>query len=206
MNKLPVAALLVCAFLSFSFNKKDPAPAVSKARTISKSLAFPVAGKKSNIGSFWGDVRDGGRRKHKGIDIFAKKGTPVVAISDGIIVSKGSTPRGGKILWLRSFSNPWLVYYAHLDQHKVKQGQVVKKGQVLGTVGNTGNARYTPAHLHFGIYSWAGAVNPLPYVKYSPKVPLEQLAAAKKTASSRSKATQRKTVTQPAARKVVAVR
>ena len=206
MNKLPILALITCAFISFSFNKKDPARAVSKSRTISKSLAYPVAGKRSNIGSFWGDVRDGGKRKHKGIDIFARKGTPVVAISDGIIVSKGSTPRGGKILWLKSFSNPWLVYYAHLDQHKVKRGQIVKKGQVLGTVGNTGNARYTPSHLHFGIYSWAGAINPLPYVKYSPKVPVQQLASSRKAASSRSKSTQRKSVTPPAARKVVAVR
>ncbi|HYE54614.1 MAG TPA: M23 family metallopeptidase, partial [Chitinophagaceae bacterium] len=45
-----------------------------------------------------------------------------------------------------------------------------KKGQIIGTVGNTGNARTTPPHLHFGIYTWRGAINPLPYVKYSPKV------------------------------------
>jgi murein DD-endopeptidase MepM/ murein hydrolase activator NlpD len=205
MNKLPIAALLISALLSFSFTKKDPTPAVSKSRAISKSLAFPVAGKKNNIGSFWGDVRDGGKRKHKGIDIFAKKGTPVVAVSDGIIVSKGTTPRGGKILWLRTFDQPWVVYYAHLDKHKVHTGQFVKKGQVLGTVGNTGNARYTPAHLHFGIYSWAGAINPLPYVKYSPRVPLQQLAAAKKSLASGAKSTRSKAV-KPSLKKVVAAR
>lgn len=171
MKKLPFAALLLCALVSFSFVSKPSLPKVSKA------LVFPVAGKRSNIGSFWGDERDGGKRKHKGIDIFARKGTPVVAITDGIRVEKGTTPRGGKILWLRPFGYPWAVYYAHLDQHKVKRGQIVKKGQVLGTVGNTGNARYTPSHLHFGIYSFVGAVNPLPYVKHSPKIELTKKRA-----------------------------
>ena len=181
MKKLPVAILMLCALVSFSFVSKPPSVKVSK------SLVFPVAGKRSNIGSFWGDVRDGGKRKHKGIDIFARKGTPVVAIADGIIIEKGTTPRGGKILWLRPFGHSWAVYYAHLDQHKVKRGQIVKKGQVLGTVGNTGNAKYTPAHLHFGIYSWVGAVNPLPYVKHSPKVDIPKAVVKKSAGKARPK-------------------
>ena len=157
------AAMMIVSLLTASFSK----PPVS---TISKSFVFPVASKRSFVGSFWGAVRDGGRRKHEGIDIFAKKGTPVVAISDGIIVSRGTTPRGGKVLWLRSTSHAVTAYYAHLDQHKVKSGQFVRKGQVIGTVGNTGNAKYTPSHLHFGIYKFTGAVNPLPYVKNSKKI------------------------------------
>lgn len=145
----------------------DPKPSSS----VSKSLAFPVAGKRAKVGSFWGAERDGGKRKHEGIDIFAKKGTPVVAVCDGIIVSSGNTPRGGKVLWLQSLRHRWKAYYAHLDQKKVKPGQLVKKGQVLGTVGNTGNAKYTPSHLHFGIYkTFGGAMNPLPFVKNSPRV------------------------------------
>lgn len=164
MIRLPVVAVLVAiSVISFSFSKPPVSP-------ISKSLIFPVAGKKSIIGSFWGAARDGGRRKHEGIDIFARKGTPVVAISDGIIVSRGTTPRGGKILWLQSTVHPISVYYAHLDQYKVRSGQFVRKGQVIGTVGNTGNAKYTPAHLHFGIYKYTGPVNPLPYVKNSKKI------------------------------------
>ena len=120
-------------------------------------------------------------KEHEGIDIFAKKGTAVVAVCDGIIVSSGNTPRGGKVLWLQSFRHRWKAYYAHLDQKKVKPGQFVKKGQVLGTVGNTGNAKYTPSHLHFGIYkSFGGAMNPLPYVKNSPRITV----AANKTAKS----------------------
>jgi murein DD-endopeptidase MepM/ murein hydrolase activator NlpD len=137
-------------------------------------LVFPVSGKKSSIGSFWGAARDGGKRKHEGIDIFAKKGTPVVAVTDGIVSAVTNGGIGGKTVWLRSFDYSWTAYYAHLDQQKVKRGQFVKKGEVLGTVGNTGNARTTPAHLHFGIYTWNGAVNPLPYVKQSPKVDLSK--------------------------------
>jgi murein DD-endopeptidase MepM/ murein hydrolase activator NlpD len=148
---------------------KDPPPS-----SISSKLAFPVSGKKSSIGSFWGAARDGGKRKHEGIDIFAKKGTPVVAVTDGIVSAVTNGGIGGKTVWLRSFDYSWTAYYAHLDQQKVKRGQFVKKGEVLGTVGNTGNARTTPAHLHFGIYTWNGAVNPLPYVKQSPKVDLSK--------------------------------
>jgi murein DD-endopeptidase MepM/ murein hydrolase activator NlpD len=178
MNKLPFALLIICAFTSFSF-MKPPSPQVGKL------LVFPVAGKRSNVGSFWGDERDGGKRKHRGIDIFAKKGTPVVAISDGIIISRAHTPRGGKVLWLRTTSYPLVAYYAHLDKHSVKEGQYVKKGQVLGTVGNTGNARTTPAHLHFGMYSLTGALNPLPYVKHSPRVSISKASSKKPCTGAR---------------------
>ena len=161
---------------AYAFMNVKPTP------EISKTLAFPVSGR-SKIGSFWGDKRDGGKRTHEGIDIFARKGTPVVALCDGIIVCSANTPRGGKNLWLQSFKYPWRAYYAHLDQKKVSEGQVVKKGQVIGTVGNTGNAKYTPAHLHFGIYKiLGGAENPLPWVKYSKKTTVTaKTAVVKKT-------------------------
>ena len=182
MKKLPLlGALLAIAIISFSFDKK-PVRSKTTMRSVSKSLTFPVAGKKSNIGSLWGASRDGGRRKHRGIDIFAKKGTPVVAISDGVITLKDNTPIGGKTLWLKSSSHGVTAYYAHLDQHLVKEGQRVRKGQVIGTVGKTGNARTTPPHLHFGIASGKGWVNPLPYVKHSSKV------AAKITQKKKTKA------------------
>ena len=166
MKKIFFALILTSiGIVGYAYINITPTPALSS------SLAFPVWGQKSNIGSFWGDARDGGKRKHEGIDIFAKKGTPVVAIYDGVIVSKSTTPIGGKNLWLQSLRHPLRAYYAHLDQQKVRPGQFVKKGQVIGTVGNTGNAKYTPSHLHFGIYkSFGGAVDPLPYVKNSPKI------------------------------------
>ncbi len=171
--------------------------AVKSPAAIGKSLAFPVWGKRSKVGSFWGDERDGGARSHEGIDIFARKGTPVVAIADGVIEERATTPRGGKILWLRTDGQPWSVYYAHLDKQLVREGQRVKKGQMLGTVGNTGNARTTPAHLHFGIYTWRGAVNPYPYVKHSKKV-TTPVGTSKKKATAKKRGT-KKSVTKKSA-------
>lgn len=186
MKKLSLlGTLVVFALLSFSFVEKPREK--SPKRTLSKSLAFPVAGIKSNIGSLWGARRDGGRRKHQGIDIFARKGTPVVAICDGIITLKDHTPIGGKTLWLDSEDHSWTAYYAHLDKQYVKEGQFVKKGQLIGTVGNTGNARTTPSHLHFGIYTNKGPVNPLPYVKHSPKVATKKVAVKKKSSPVKAK-------------------
>lgn len=121
MKKLLLVLLLTgFGFFGFAYLNISPTP------ELSRSLVFPVSGK-SKIGSFWGDTRDGGKRSHQGIDIFAKKGTPVIALCDGIIVSSGTTPRGGKHLWLQSFRFPWRAYYAHLDQKKVREGQFVKK-------------------------------------------------------------------------------
>lgn len=126
---------------------------------------FPVAGKgNSDVGSFWGMERDGGKRRHEGIDIFAKKGTPVVAATDGFITYTGERGLGGKQVWLRDGMFGKSLYYAHLDSIAVNGGATVKTGDTLGFVGNTGNARFTPPHLHFGIYAGRGAVNPLPFV------------------------------------------
>jgi murein DD-endopeptidase MepM/ murein hydrolase activator NlpD len=129
-------------------------------------LGFPIASTvKSNIGSLWGDPRDAGARKHEGIDIFAKKGSPVVAVTDGFINRADEGGIGGKVIWFRPEGEDFSVYYAHLDTQYVSSGEKVVKGQVIGTVGNTGNAQFTPAHLHFGIYTGFGAVNPLGFVQ-----------------------------------------
>lgn len=168
MKKWSILFFLLIAVTSFSFDKPS-ARGKSSVTALSKSLVFPVAGTKSKIRDLWGASRGGGIRKHKGIDIHARKGTPVVAICDGVIVEKDHTLIGGKTLWLKS-AHGWKAYYAHLDKQMVKEGQRVRKGQVIGTIGNTGNARTTPAHLHFGIAGGKGWVNPLPYVKNSPKV------------------------------------
>lgn len=125
---------------------------------------FPVAGKgNKDIGSFWGMERDGGKRKHEGIDIFAKRGTPIVAVTDGSITYTGEKGIGGRQVWLLDRNFGTHIYYAHLDGISVSEGAQVKTGDTLGFVGNTGNARTTPPHLHFGVYR-GGAVNPLPFV------------------------------------------
>jgi murein DD-endopeptidase MepM/ murein hydrolase activator NlpD len=128
------------------------------------SLDFPVAGKKATIGSFWGDARDGGKRRHEGLDIFAPKGTPVVAAAEGYVTGVKEGGLGGKQVWMKPEGTSIFLYYAHLDKQLVQEGQAVKKGDVLGLVGNTGNARNTPSHLHFGVYTYQGPVDALPFV------------------------------------------
>ncbi len=132
--------------------------------SVAPSLDFPVAGTKAKAGSFWGDDRDGGKRSHEGIDIFAPKSTPAIAAADGYITNVQEGGLGGKTVWMRVADRNISLYYAHLDKQLVEAGQRVKKGDTLGLVGNTGNARFTPAHLHFGIYSYLGAVDPWPFV------------------------------------------
>ncbi len=133
--------------------------------SVGPSLDFPVAGTKAKAGSFWGASREGGKRNHEGIDIFAPKGTPAVASADGVVTGVKETPIGGKVVWLRILNKNVTLYYAHLDKQLVSEGQLVKKGETVGLVGNTGNAKTTPSHLHFGIYSYAGPMDPYPFVK-----------------------------------------
>jgi len=123
---------------------------------------FPVEGRDSRaIRSEWGDPRGGGRR-HEGVDIFAPRGTPVLAATDGVIVSVRNTPIGGKVVWMRPDGEDLELYYAHLDRQDVLPGQRVSAGDRIGLVGNTGNARGTSPHLHFGVYRNGGrvAINP----------------------------------------------
>ena len=144
---------------------------------------FPVTGKgNAAIGSFWGMERDGGKRSHEGIDIFAKRGTPVVAVVKGSIGYTGERGLGGKQVWLRDGLFGASLYYAHLDSIKVTSGVSVNVGDTLGFVGNTGNAKTTVPHLHFGIYKGYGAVNPLPFVFATEKVMQNQFARSYKTA------------------------
>jgi len=126
---------------------------------------FPVQGKNSRaIQSIWGDVRDGGRRSHEGVDIFAPRGTPVLAPVAGVVTSVRDQGLGGKQVWVRDVERSWHLYFAHLDSQLVSSLQRVAPGDTLGLVGNTGNARTTAPHLHFGIYQ-NGAINPFPAVE-----------------------------------------
>jgi murein DD-endopeptidase MepM/ murein hydrolase activator NlpD len=128
--------------------------------------AFPVSGKSNrDVWSFFGDPRDGGRRLHKGIDIFARRGTPVVAAVDGIVRRVRDKGLGGKQVWLSDRQRAQSLYYAHLDSQLVTEGQRVRAGDTLGLVGNTGNAKNTRPHLHFSIYRRGeGAIDPHPFI------------------------------------------
>ncbi|MGH7710722.1 MAG: peptidoglycan DD-metalloendopeptidase family protein [Gemmatimonadaceae bacterium] len=131
------------------------------------SLAFPVHGVGNGaIRSFFGAERDAGRRVHHGIDIFAVRGTAVLAATDGVVRSTAANELGGNVVWLRDERRSQTLYYAHLDRHTVDAGQRVRTGDTLGFVGNTGNARTTRPHLHFGIYRRGdGPIDPDPFVR-----------------------------------------
>lgn len=127
---------------------------------------FPVSGaKNTNIQSYWGASRDAGRRSHEGIDIFAPRGTPVIAVTNGYVTRSGERGLGGKQVWLRDQKRNQSLYYAHLDSIAIEGRRRINIGDTIGFVGNTGNARTTPPHLHFGIYkSYMGAIDPLHFV------------------------------------------
>jgi len=134
------------------------------------SLVFPVSGYDTTaIKSWFGDSRDGGSRDHQGIDIFASRGTPVIAAAKGIVRSTRWNNLGGRVVWLNDDLGRSL-YYAHLDSQVVRRGDLVDVGDTLGFVGNTGNARTTPPHLHFGIYQ-RGPVDPYPAIYQPPTDP-----------------------------------
>lgn len=136
------------------------------------TLAFPVLGRDpADAQSGWGAPRDGGRRSHEGVDIFAPRGTPVIAARDGIVRRAGTQRLGGLVVWLRD-ERGYSHYYAHLSAQLVGRGDRVRAGDTLGLVGNTGNARTTPPHLHFGLYRRGeGAIDPWPFVAPQPSRP-----------------------------------
>ena len=128
------------------------------------ALLMPVVGVQPyELSNSWGEARDGGKRKHRGIDIFAPRGTAIVAVTDGIISYIGDQSKGGHCLWLAT-ENGASFYYAHLDRWAagLYEGMEVRSGDLLGYVGNTGNAKYTPPHLHFAVNENDAMVNPYP--------------------------------------------
>lgn len=156
------------------------------------SLSFPVKGKNSRaIQSYWGADRDAGARRHEGVDIFASRGTPVLAAAKGFVSRVSNTPIGGKVVWLSDINNRQSLYYAHLDSQLVQTGQQVNIGDTLGLVGNTGNAKTTVPHLHFGVYAFGrGPVDPFPFINDNRQqptpvsVPEEQIGKWGRTAKN----------------------
>ena len=132
------------------------------------ALEFPVDTDAADpVRSLFGMPRDGGKREHHGIDIFAPRHTPVIASADGYVSRVGTSPRGGLHIWQRASDESGkamgTLYYAHLEDTFVTAGTWVDRGTPIGTVGNSGNAISTPPHLHFGLYQrFKGPLDPLP--------------------------------------------
>ena len=130
------------------------------------SVPVPVRGVAPRaLRDTWHGARGGGR-KHEGIDIFAKRGTPVTSATEGIVMRVGSNRLGGQVVWVLGPGGQ-RHYYAHLDSYAdIDNGQRVRAGTILGYVGTTGNAAGTPPHLHYGIYEAGGAINPYPLLRH----------------------------------------
>jgi len=117
---------------------------------------------KRQIADTWGAPR-GTNRTHEGQDIFAPKGTSILSATNGYVYKIGENNLGGQTVSVISAGGR-VYYYAHLDAYArgLEVGDPVTTRTVLGYVGTTGNAAGTPPHLHFGIYTTTGAINPLP--------------------------------------------
>jgi murein DD-endopeptidase MepM/ murein hydrolase activator NlpD len=132
------------------------------------SLPVPVQGiHPSELADTWGAARSGGRT-HEGIDIFARRGTPVISSTQGVVIFKGLNLLGGRVVEVVGPAG-WRHYYAHLDAWSVAGiGDWVEVGTVLGYVGDSGNAKGTPTHLHYGVYARGEATNPYPLLNPHP--------------------------------------
>jgi murein DD-endopeptidase MepM/ murein hydrolase activator NlpD len=134
-------------------------------QSLAQSLPIPVDGVSARqLKNTWGAARSNGRR-HEGIDIFAAKGTSVRSTTVGVVQKISEGGAGGKAISIVGPASS-RHYYAHLQRFAaLKVGDPVKVGTVLGTVGDTGNAKGGSPHLHYGIYLNDGrAVNPYPYL------------------------------------------
>lgn len=115
-----------------------------------RPLGVPVRGiPRASIASTFGAPRSGGRT-HEGVDLFARRGTPVLAAHDGVVVHIGTFRLGGRVIHTVGRRGV-MAYYAHLDHVRegLTVGTWVREGETIGFVGNKGNARTTPPHLHF---------------------------------------------------------
>ncbi|WP_034360004.1 M23 family metallopeptidase [Deinococcus phoenicis] len=127
-----------------------------------RSLPNPLPGQR--FVDTWGGARSEGR-KHEGVDIFAARGTPVHATTRGVVLNVGENRLGGRTVMVLGPGGQ-RHYYAHLDRYAdLQEGQWIEAGRVVGYVGDSGNAKGTPTHLHYGIYQLGGAVNPYPLLR-----------------------------------------
>ena len=140
------------------------------------ALLVPVAGvKPMQLQDTYNQPR-GSERKHEALDILAPNGTPVLAVADGRIAKLFTSKPGGLTIYQFDPRKKFSYYYAHLDRYagNLKEGQQVKRGEVIGYVGSTGNADPAAPHLHFAMFElgpdknwWQGKpVNPFPLMSH----------------------------------------
>jgi peptidoglycan LD-endopeptidase LytH len=157
-------------------NTSPPAstpPAVGTVAT-SLHLAMPIAGvDPEELEDTFNEVHDG--RKHEALDIPAPRGTPVMAVAEGDVVKLFTSKLGGLTVYQFDNTQTYCYYYAHLDRYAtgLKENALLRKGDVLGYVGSTGNASADAPHLHLEVIKlgpdkkwWGGSpIDPLPLLK-----------------------------------------
>ncbi len=174
MNRLSIPILILC-FLALSAASLGPCAAADKEEpkvktTVeqpplsdaemqaaikelrAKRLGSPIAG--FNMAAIKGSFTEiRGDSKHNAADMAAPRNTPVLAVDNGVIVKLFSSKAGGLTIYQSEPSNKYVYYYAHLEKYaaNLKDGDKVKKGQVIGYVGTSGNAPPTSPHLHFAV-------------------------------------------------------
>ena len=158
---------------SSALSAANAAPGAPSA--IPGKLMVPVQGVKASALQDTFDQPRGNQRHHEALDIMAPKGTPVVAAGDGKVVKLFTSKPGGLTVYQFDPSEKYAYYYAHLDRYAdgLKEGMVLKRGDVLGYVGVTGNSDPNAPHLHFAVVEltpekqwWKGTpLNPFPLLK-----------------------------------------
>jgi len=191
MNRLGRALLLgfaalIALFLVLSRWGSSPAPEPAAKRPEppprvaedADGLVIPIAGVTADrLYDSFAEPRGDGSRTHGATDIMAPRGTPVLAAAAGRVEKLFDSAAGGRTVYIRSMDDGTVYYYAHLDAYAagLAEGQVVKRGQIIATVGATGDADPGTPHLHFEIKrmkpgeKWyqGTAVNPYPILRGS---------------------------------------
>jgi peptidoglycan LD-endopeptidase LytH len=151
-----------------------PVPRETELSALAATLTIPVAGVKAEeLLDTFNEAR--GERRHDALDIPAPRGTPVIAATDGRLLRLFTSERGGLMIYTADASERFVLMYAHLDSYAdgISDGSVLRRGQVIGYVGTTGNAPPNVPHLHFAIARstdvsrwWEGTpVDPLPLLQ-----------------------------------------
>lgn len=126
------------------------------------SLPSPLP--EQHLTDTWGAARSQGR-SHEGIDIFAPRGTPIQSTTQGIVSKVGENTLGGRVVVVVGPGGAG-HYYAHLEDYAdISPNDWVDAGDIIGYVGDSGNAKGTPPHVHYGIYINGSAVNPYPLLQ-----------------------------------------
>ena len=180
-----ICLLLFTSPLLFAQSKQSPRPKPAAPTNTSiilitevdltylrgRHLSIPVQGLSSKqLRNTYDEARSEGRQ-HNAIDIIAPQGTPVLAVDDGVVIKLFQSDKGGITLYQLDPSGKYAYYYAHLDRYadNIAEGKMLKQGDVVGYVGDTGNAGKGNYHLHFEVSKltaprkWYGGVQINPY-------------------------------------------